>query len=302
MRRRFCAIALFLSLVSLSAGQAAAQARHSFTFEDMMALKRVGDPIVSPDGRWILFGAADVNLEQNTKTSHLWVVPAAGGDSRQITAGPGEDRGRWSPDGREILFVSARDGASQVWVQDFDSTGGSLTGDPSKITSLSAGADGALWSPDGKTILFVSEVYPDCPDDACNKARDEEKAKSKVKARIFTRLFYRHWNAYFSGKRSHLFAVSAAGGAARDLTPGDHDVPPFSLGGQDDYSFSPDGQEVAYTSNHDPVEAISTNNDIFIVPVAGGAGKKISTSPGSDSTPLYSPDGKWIAWRMQKRA
>ena len=88
----------------------------------------------------------------------------------------------------------------------------------------------------------------------------------------------------------------------RDLTPGDHDVPPFSLGGQDMYAVSPDGKELAYTSNIDEVEATSTNNEIFLVPMAGGTPKKISTSPGSDSTPIYSPDGKWIAWRSQARA
>jgi dipeptidyl aminopeptidase/acylaminoacyl peptidase len=88
----------------------------------------------------------------------------------------------------------------------------------------------------------------------------------------------------------------------RDLTPGDHDVPPFHLGGQDMYAISPDGQEVAYTSNIDEVEATSTNNEIFIVPIAGGAPKKISTSPGADTTPLYSPDGKYLAWRSQARA
>jgi dipeptidyl aminopeptidase/acylaminoacyl peptidase len=92
----------------------------------------------------------------------------------------------------------------------------------------------------------------------------------------------------------------AAGGVPKDLTPGDHDAPPFSLGGQDMYAFSPDSQEVAFTSNIDEVEAISTNNEIFVVPVTGGTPKKISTSPGSDSTPLYSPDGKYIAWRMQE--
>src|SRR5207248_5659530 len=107
----------------------------------------------------------------------------------------------------------------------------------------------------------------------------------------------------------------------RDLTPGDHDVPPFSLGGQDMYAISPDGQEVAYTSNIDEVEATSTNNEIFTVPVAvesavpsgkspgalrtahaTASPKKISTGPGSDTTPLYSPDGKYLAWRSQARA
>ena len=131
--------------------------------------------------------------------------------------------------------------------------------------------------------MFVSAVYPDCKDDACNKQRDEELKKSKVKAKIFSRLFYRHWNAFTEFKRSHLFVqsveapVTGAGNAtaagtaattASDLTPGDHDVPPFILGGQDMYAISPDGQEVAYTSNIDEVEATSTNNEIFVVPIS----------------------------------
>jgi dipeptidyl aminopeptidase/acylaminoacyl peptidase len=219
---------------------------------------------------------------------------------------------------------------------DFDPEAGQLVGKPHQVTSISTGADGGIWSPDGKNIVFVSAVYPDCnpvaaatsgvTSDDCNKKRDEELKKSKVKAKIFSRLFYRHWNAFTEFKRSHLFVVGAdanpTGGrssatpgpgsqelappsenaAPRDLTPGDHDVPPFSLGGQDMYAISPDGQEVAYTSNIDEVEATSTNNEIFIVPIVGGAPKKISASPGSDSTPLYSWHGEYLAWRSQARA
>src|SRR5438093_1342151 len=164
---------------------------------------------------------------------------------------------------------------------------------------------------------------PDGKDEACNKQRDEELKKSKVKAKIFSRLFYRHWNAFTEFKRSHLFVIPAeavvaavvptaepnvqalgtsASTTPRDLTPGDHDVPPFHLGGQDTYAISPDGQEVAYTSNIDEVEATSTNNEIFVVPISGGTAKKISTSPGADTTPLYSPNGKYLAWRSQARA
>jgi dipeptidyl aminopeptidase/acylaminoacyl peptidase len=159
-----------------------------------------------------------------------------------------------------------------------------------------------MWFPDGTRILFASEVYPECDTDACNKAKDDARAGSKVKAMVFTRLLFRHWNHYTNGKRSHLFVVSADGGTARDITPGDHDAPTFFVGGSGLYAISPDGSEVAFTSNHDEVEAISTNNDIFVVAATGGTPRKISTSPGSDATPLYSPDGKWIAWRMQERA
>src|SRR5438552_10756818 len=223
---------------------------------------------------------------------------------------------------------------------DFNSNSGALAGKPHQVTDISTGADGGIWSPDGKNIVFVSAVYPDCKDDTCNKQRDEELKKSKVKAKIFTRLFYRHWNAFTEFKCSHLFVVSAdanltvlngqvsgtqnvsSGNEPRDLTRGDHDVPPFSLGGQDMYAISPDGQELAYTSNIDEVEATSTNNEIFVVPIAVESAvpsgkspdalrtahatapkpKKISTSHGADTTPLYSPDGKYLAWRSQARA
>ncbi len=287
-----------------------AQDKHPFTFEDMMQLKRIGEPSVSPDSKWVAFSAVDVDLEKNTKSSHLWIVPIAGGEARRLTpeTGSGEDRIRFSPDGNRVLFESAKDGGSQIWVQDFDTGNGSLTGEPHKFTSISTEASGGLWSPDGDYILFVSSVYPECPNDACNKAKDEEKAKSKVKAKIFTQLMFRHWTSYFDGKYSHLFIVPTGACAPkgtctpRDLTPGAHDVPPFSLGGQEQYSFSPDSREVAYTSNIDEVQATSTNSDIFIVPVNGvGEPKKITTNPGSDSTPLYSPDGKYIAYRAQLR-
>jgi dipeptidyl aminopeptidase/acylaminoacyl peptidase len=291
-------------------------AKRPFTFEDMMQLKRIGDFSVSPDGKWVTFSATDVSLADNTRKTHLWIVPVAGGaESRRLTPanGPGEDRLRFAPDGKRVLYISDRDGGSQVWVQGFDPEKGELTGTPAKTTSISTEADGAVWSPDGKQILFVSGVYPDCKDDACNKQHDEDAKKSKVKAKIFTHLLYRHWNAYGNGKRSHLFLVEAdcdvAGGntgcAGRDLTPGDHDVPPFSLGGQDQYQFSSDGKEIAFTSNLDEVEAISTNSDVFVLSLADDNAKPknlTAANHGSDSTPMYSADGKWLAIRSQFRA
>ena len=321
--RRFILLALlFVAPVVLSV-HLEAQSKHPFTFEDMMKLKRVAEPVPSPDGKWVAFSVVDVSLEANTKTPHVWIVPTAGGESREIIADQDADRPRWSPDGKRFLFLSSKGGGQQVWIADFDSATATVTA-THRFTSLATEADGPIWSPDGKNIVFVSSVFPECVGSpaegaACNAKKLDEVAKSKVKAQVFTRLLYRHWNAYQEGKRSHLFVVAADAAAGdntpRDLTPGDYDSPVFSLGGQDNYAISPDGQEICYTSNHDAVEATSTNNDLWIVSlkpvpieshVAAGAppaeARNITAdNPASDSTPLYSPDGKYIAYRAQKR-
>jgi dipeptidyl aminopeptidase/acylaminoacyl peptidase len=314
---------LLLSLLVLAFTlPAVAQAKHPFTFEDMMKLKRVGDPQVSPDGRWVIFSVVDVDLEANTKTPHIWIVPTSGGQERQIIADQDADRPRWAPDGKRFAFLSTKEGGSQVWIAGFDADAGTVTG-VHKLTSIATEASGEQWSPDGRWILFTSDIYPECngqPNDlACNASRQNEAEKSKVKALIFDHLLYRHWNAYKEGKRSHIFVASApplagAGAAAsmamqsaRDLTPGDYDAPVFSLGGQDDYAFSPDGQEICYASNHDKNPAASTNNDLWIVPVSGvpvgsAQAKNITAeNPASDSSPVYSPDGRYIAYRAQQR-
>jgi dipeptidyl aminopeptidase/acylaminoacyl peptidase len=298
---------IFLSpLLRAAAPNEVSSGKEPFTFEAMMKLKRLSEPVPSPDGKWVVFSAQDVSLAENTRRSHLWIVPAEGGEARRLNDSPNEEeRPRFSSDGKRLIFTSKTTDPTQVWIVGFDPAAGKLLGTAQQLTSLSTGADGAIWSPDGKNIVFISRVYPDCEDDACNQQRDEELKKSKVKAKIFKHLLYRHWNEYTDFKRSHLFVAGVEAGLPparpRDLTPGDHDVPPFSLGGSDLYAISSDGQELAYTCNIDPVGAISTNNEIFRVPLAGGERKKISTSPGSDSTPRYAPDGKSIAWLSQAR-
>src|SRR6266536_5069394 len=214
--KTFAAITFLLASSLL--GQSQPPQKHPFTFEDMMKLKRVGAPVPSPDGKWVVFDCQDVDLAANTKVSHLWVVPASGGESRRLNPTPNhEERPRFSPDGKRLIWTSKATDPTQIWMCDFDSGSGVLTGKPHQVTNISTGADGGIWSPDGRNIVFVSAVYPDCKDDACNKQRDDELKKSKVKAKIFTRLFYRHWNAFTEFKRSHLFVVSADVSSSKDI-------------------------------------------------------------------------------------
>ena len=118
---------LVLILVLLFSTLALAQAKHPFTFEDMMNLKRVGEPIVSPDGKWVAFSVVDVSLAENKKTPHIWLVPIAGGEAVQLTTGQaGEDRPRFAPDGKRLAYVSAVDGSSQIWTVGFDTATGKL--------------------------------------------------------------------------------------------------------------------------------------------------------------------------------
>ena len=286
----------FFLVVLVSSARAQTPSKHAMTFDDLAGMQRVGEPQISPDGRAVVYTVGAADMDTNRVAHNIWVVPtAAGSQPRQLTQTGHDTRPQWSPDGKTIAFLSGREGATQIYAMPAQG------GNAKKITSLSTGADNEKWSPDGRWIAFTSSVFPDCADDACNRARDDAAEKSKVKARVYDHLLYRHWVHWSDGKRSHLFLVAANGGAPRDVTPrADYDVPPDERGDANDFNFSPDSKELCFTAVTDRPEAISTNGDLFLVPTSGGEPKRVTSNPGFDGHPVYSPDGRYIAYHSQK--
>ncbi|MGH9958515.1 MAG: S9 family peptidase [Pyrinomonadaceae bacterium] len=286
-------ISICVLLVALSHG-AVAQDHGRFTIDDLLKVRRVSDPQLSPDGRRLAFAIGDVRFDANRIVTQIYLVPTGGGEPRQLTSGDTSATSpRWSPDGKRIAYVTG----GQIWLMNDDGD------NKEQLTKIATGAAGPVWSPDGQWIAFTSDVFPECRDEACNKRKEEEVEKSKVKAHLTDRLLYRHWNEWRDVKRTHVFLMPSDGGAARDLTPGDFDSPPYAVAGDVDYAFSPDSKEVAYLRNPEKVEATSTNSDIYIVPIAGGTAKNITVAnKGYEDSLVYTKDGKSILYRSQATA
>lgn len=292
MRLLLTLIALsFLAAPVLAAGRA-------ITVDDLLSVKSVADPQVSPDGKLVVYVVSELDRATNKTNSDLWLVPVSGGDPKRLTTAPGADNHpRWSPDGKTIAFASDRGGSTQIWLLPADG------GEARQLTKLPIDVAGPIWSPEGDKLAFVAEVYPGSTPEETSK-KDKEKADDKSKARVFDQLMVRHWTAWNEGKRSHLFICDAKTGDATDLTPKlDVNTPPAPFGDSSDYAFSPDGKELAFTAEPSINTAWSTNTDVWTVPAEGGEAKNLTAdNEGGDARPSYSPDGKWLAYVRQTRA
>jgi len=277
-------------------GGATALAGRPFRFEELSRLDRLTTFTLSPDGKWIAYATTVPDVEQNTSRSAMWIQPAGGGPARRVTSGKFKDTDpSFSPDGRRIAFLSNREGNQKIWTIDLEG------GDPRTAVGFVNDIAAYDWTPDGASFVFSADVFPDCPDAACTRKRLDDRAKSTIKARIAERLLYRHWDSWKDGMRTHIFQAAATGGDAVDLTPGDRDAPAY--GQEKDFHVSPDGKELVFPSNPDKVEAVSTNSDVWAVPLDRSAPARNLTAgnPAFDGTPAYSPDGRSIAYRAQKR-
>ncbi|MBK8467271.1 MAG: S9 family peptidase [Chloracidobacterium sp.] len=269
-------------------------AQLTFNVNDLLGVKRVSDPQLSPDGKTIAYTIGILNKDANKVVNQIWTMNTDGSRQRQITNGSTSSSSpRWSPDSKWLAYAFG----GQIWMMQSDGD------DKKQVTTISTGAGGPVWSPDGKWIAFTSDVYPECASDDCNKIEDDKAEKSKVKAHVTERLLFKHWVEWRDRKRIHVFVVSAKGGPARDVTPGDFDSPPYAAASGVDYAFSPDGSSIVYLKNPDKVEATSTNSDIYILPLAGGQAKHITAGMnGYDASPVYTPDGKYLLFRSQATA
>ncbi len=292
------ALAATATLGALAAPAAAAPG-HGLTVDDMLAMQRVGEPAVSPDGAWVAFSVRDTDLDANKGRFDLWLAKVDGSATRRLTSHPDNDTSpAWSPDGAYVYFQSTRGGSSQVWRIAV------AGGEAEQVTRLPLDVNGFKLFPDGQRLAVAIDVWPEAKTLADSVAKDEAVAKDKVDVQAYDQLLFRHWDGWEDGKYSHVFVWTppALGGKAddaRDLTAGlTTDAPTHPFGGMEEISIAPDGKALAFVARVGGREiAWTTNTDAFLV-ATDGKSKPVALTAANkayDFSPTFSPDGKSIA-------
>lgn len=303
---RFLLLLLPLLVTSYGSGSVQAQRageKHAITHEDVWLMKRVGAPVPSPDGRWVIFSLVEPAYDEKDQVSDLWIVPGDGtSPARRLTSSRGGESGvAWSPDSRKIAFVARReaDEASQVYVLDIASGGEAV-----RVTSISTGARAPQWSPDGMRLLFTSSVYPGANDDEANKRIAAERRARKYRARVYEGFPIRNWDRWMDDTQTHIFLQGLEPGSpAKDLLAGTKLVGlrGFSgrttSGGEElDAVWSPDGGSIVFVASTDRDTAAysETSTQLFAVAAGGGEPRQLTTGADSYSSPRFSPDGSTL--------
>ncbi|MEO8451015.1 MAG: S9 family peptidase [Gemmatimonadota bacterium] len=277
--------AILWCLLGFAAVPAQAQDKRVLGIDDLLTLKIVGDPQVSPDGNLAAFTVTVASAQENRNVTRIWLVSLVDGTSRELTRGPGSDQSpRWATDNRSLWFISTRGGSPQVWRIRIDG------GEPEQLTKVPTGVNAFFVGPDTTTVYVTSDVKWPADQEIDRRTKD-----FPTSAKIWTDLFSRHWNEWRVGVRQHLLKISVAEDRVTDLTPLDRDVPSLALGG-DDIAISPLGTELAIVYNPDSTVARSTNNDIFLIGPDGSGLVPMTTGRGNDHSPTYSPNARWIAY------
>ena len=286
-----------LALAFLLAGPAAAADKHPFGIHDMLAMDRLSDPRVSPDGSKVVFSLSVTDLAANKRRSSLWLAPTDGGSPRRLTTAGSDSQPRWSPDGRTLFFISGRSGSSQVWKLSFHG------GEAEQVTDLPLDVDALEVAPTGNFLVVSMAVFPNATP-ADTKARLDAKEKSKATGLVYESLFFRHWDTWNNGTRNHLFVFDLAKKQAKDLMPTmNADCPTAPFGGSEDFTVSPDGANLVFSAKDvGREEAWSTNFDLYAVKTDGSAAPvKLTRNPAWDATPRFSPDGRTLAYTAMAR-
>jgi len=276
-----------------------------FDVEDLVSLARVSDPRLSPDGLFVAYALRETDRDNDRGVSTLWLVPTAGssGPVRVTTPTSSASGPQWGNDGRSLYFLSDRSGSQQVWRLPLDG------GEAAQVTDYPLAVRSFAVSPRGEKLVVSLEVFLDCASLACTRERLDERAADPATGVLHDRLFLRHWDTWKDGRRSQLFAVDLddnhQAGTTRRLTPGfDGDVPTRPFGGRSDMAFSPDGEQLVFVARVAPgEEPWSTNTDLWRVALGGQAPPENLTSdnPATDTTPVFSPDGRHLAWLAMTR-
>jgi Tol biopolymer transport system component len=254
-----------LALLTALALPAAAQQRRTMTPDDVLAMKNVGDAQVSPDGKWVAYVVSAADLKESVTNTDVWLVPAAGGSPLRLTSSPKADgQPRWSPDGKSLAFVSAREERTQIWLIS------PFGGEAEKLTDSKSGIQSFQWSPDGSKIAYVA-LRDQTPE-------EERRIKEKDDAQEVDKNF----------RKTRIWVFTVATKQATELVKDD-----LQMG---DVQWSPDGTQLAYSTTPTPKADDGSRSDIWIVPVAGGAPRKLIENPGPDAAPRWSPDGRTIAF------
>jgi dipeptidyl aminopeptidase/acylaminoacyl peptidase len=265
--------------------------KRAITSMDLWQMKRIGSMVLSPDGEWLAYEIKQYNVEENSQNTDIYLVSNMGGEERQLTTCAGYDGSpHFSSDGSLLAFLSDRSGSRQIHVLPMDG------GEAQQITALNTEVEAFIWSPDDQYFAYTTREAVSGTNDTTSVMPYKNE-----NVRLSDDLFFRHWNAWRDGKRSCLNIMEATGGRSWRITSGEHDIPPLSLGSDQDFAFSPDGREIAFVRKTDSLEALSTNNDIYIASSTGGSIRRITPNLGNDNQPVYSPDGKYIAYRAMQR-